>query len=220
MPGDRGLLRIKSGHHHRVSAVELFFDLVFVFAVTQLSHLLVEHFTPLGAAETLLLTLAVWWVWMYTAWVHELARSGEAAGVLHDAGADGRGADSVGVDPQGVRSTRAGVCRGLRRHSGGAHGVLPVGGARARSADPELPADLRLAGGCGGVVDRGCLRRGCPTCRAVGARVQRRVRGAGGRRSGRRVSGDRRPRTGTSRAVTWPSARCCSSSSRSASPCS
>ena len=69
MPQDRGLLRVRSGHaHHRVSAVELFFDLVFVFAVTQLSHRLMEHFTPLGAAETLLLTLAVWWVWMYTAW--------------------------------------------------------------------------------------------------------------------------------------------------------
>jgi low temperature requirement protein LtrA len=69
MPHDRGLLRVKTGHgHHRVSAVELFFDLVFVFAVTQLSHLLMEHFTPLGAAETLLLTLAVWWVWVYTAW--------------------------------------------------------------------------------------------------------------------------------------------------------
>jgi len=69
MPGDRGLLRVKNGHgHHRVSAVELFFDLVFVFAVTQLSHLLMEHFTPLGAAETLLLLLAVWWVWVYTAW--------------------------------------------------------------------------------------------------------------------------------------------------------
>jgi low temperature requirement protein LtrA len=69
MPGDRGLLRIKAGHgHHRVSFVELFFDLVFVFAVTQLSHRLIGHFTPLGAVETLLLTLAVWWVWMYTAW--------------------------------------------------------------------------------------------------------------------------------------------------------
>ena len=69
MSGDRGLLRVKSGHgHHRVSFVELFFDLVFVFAVTQLSHRLIEHFTVLGAVETLLLTLAVWWVWMYTAW--------------------------------------------------------------------------------------------------------------------------------------------------------
>src|SRR5688572_17950504 len=69
MTTDRGLLRVRSGHaHHRVSAVELFFDLVFVFAVTQLSHRLMEHFTPLGGAETLLLMLAVWWVWMYTAW--------------------------------------------------------------------------------------------------------------------------------------------------------
>ena len=69
MSRDRGLLRVKSGHgHHRVSFAELFFDLVFVFAVTQLSHRLIEHFTPLGAVETLLLTLAVWWVWMYTAW--------------------------------------------------------------------------------------------------------------------------------------------------------
>jgi low temperature requirement protein LtrA len=69
MTTDRGLLRVKTGHgHHRVSFVELFFDLVFVFAVTQLSHLLMAHFTPLGAAETLLLTLAVWWVWMFTAW--------------------------------------------------------------------------------------------------------------------------------------------------------
>jgi low temperature requirement protein LtrA len=69
MSRDRGLLRIKTGKgHHRVSFVELFFDLVFVFAVTQLSHRLIEHFTVLGAAETLLLTLAVWWVWMYTAW--------------------------------------------------------------------------------------------------------------------------------------------------------
>jgi low temperature requirement protein LtrA len=69
MSRDRGLLRAKTGHgHHRVSFVELFFDLVFVFAVTQLSHLLLEHFTPLGAAQTLLLMLAVWWVWMFTAW--------------------------------------------------------------------------------------------------------------------------------------------------------
>ena len=69
MTHDRGLLRVKSGHgHHRVSFVELFFDLVFVFAVTQLSHRLMEHFTPHGAAETLLLMLAVWWVWMFTAW--------------------------------------------------------------------------------------------------------------------------------------------------------
>lgn len=53
----------------RVTNAELFFDLVFVFAVTQVSHTLLHHFTPLGAVEVTLLFMAVWWVWVYTAWV-------------------------------------------------------------------------------------------------------------------------------------------------------
>ena len=67
---ERGLLRTRGGHEHsKVTFIELFFDLVFVFAVTQLSHSLMEHFTPVGAVQTLLLMLAVWWVWIYTSWV-------------------------------------------------------------------------------------------------------------------------------------------------------
>jgi low temperature requirement protein LtrA len=66
---DRGLVRVKVHGHHRVTFVELFFDLVFVFAVTQLSHSLIEHFSALGAIQTALLTLAVWWTWMYTTWI-------------------------------------------------------------------------------------------------------------------------------------------------------
>jgi low temperature requirement protein LtrA len=63
------LLRARAGHEHgRVTYVELFFDLVFVFAITQLSHFLLEHFTALGAIETLLLLLPVWWVWIFTSW--------------------------------------------------------------------------------------------------------------------------------------------------------
>jgi low temperature requirement protein LtrA len=53
----------------RVTSVELFFDLVFVFAVTQLSHGLLAHLTLLGAIETSLLMMAVWWVWIYTSWI-------------------------------------------------------------------------------------------------------------------------------------------------------
>src|SRR5712675_1788354 len=53
----------------RVTYAELFFDLVFVFAVTQISHALLGRFTPLGALQTTLLFLGVWWVWVYTAWV-------------------------------------------------------------------------------------------------------------------------------------------------------
>jgi low temperature requirement protein LtrA len=55
--------------HSRVTYAELFFDLVFVFAVTQISHTLLHHFTPIGAVEVTLLFLAVWWVWVFTAWV-------------------------------------------------------------------------------------------------------------------------------------------------------
>jgi len=65
----RNLLRVREGHdHHRVTFVELFFDLVFVFAVTQLSHGLLTHLSWLGALQTLVLMLAVWWAWIDTAW--------------------------------------------------------------------------------------------------------------------------------------------------------
>ena len=66
----RNLLRRRGGHEHgRVTYVELFFDLVFVFAVTQLSHGLLEHLTLLGVLQTGLLMMAVWWVWIYTSWI-------------------------------------------------------------------------------------------------------------------------------------------------------
>jgi len=48
----------------RVSFIELFFDLVFVFAITQVSHLLLEHLTWSGAAETAFVLVAVWWTWI------------------------------------------------------------------------------------------------------------------------------------------------------------
>src|SRR5580704_10907944 len=58
-----------ANQHSRVTYAELFFDLVFVFAVTQVSHTLLGRFTPLGAVQTTLLFLAVWWVWVYTSWI-------------------------------------------------------------------------------------------------------------------------------------------------------
>ena len=51
-----------------VTSMELFFDLVYVFAVTQLSQYLGAHLTARGAVQTLVLFLAVWWAWNYTAW--------------------------------------------------------------------------------------------------------------------------------------------------------
>lgn len=64
------LFRARSGHGHApVTNIELFFDLVFVFAITQLSHALLEHLSWLGGLQILLLLFAVWWVWIFTTWV-------------------------------------------------------------------------------------------------------------------------------------------------------
>src|ERR671910_559061 len=64
----RGPLRTRASGEQRVTPLELFFDLVYVFAVTQLSHLLLDHLSVRGVLETLFLLLAVWWAWVYTAW--------------------------------------------------------------------------------------------------------------------------------------------------------
>src|SRR3546814_12419976 len=65
----RSYLRDTSEHADpRVSPMELFFDLVFVFAVTQLSHYLLEHHAVLGALQTLVMFPAVWWAWIYPPW--------------------------------------------------------------------------------------------------------------------------------------------------------
>lgn len=53
----------------RVTYVELFFDLVFVFALTQLSAYLYEHQDPLGALEGAIMVVALWWSWVATTWV-------------------------------------------------------------------------------------------------------------------------------------------------------
>jgi low temperature requirement protein LtrA len=69
-PSPRSLLR-RRGHAGagRVGMVELFFDLVFVFAITQLSHTLLEDLSARSALQIGLLLLGVWWVWVYTSWV-------------------------------------------------------------------------------------------------------------------------------------------------------
>lgn len=68
--GKESWLRAKgSKNESKVSFVELFFDLVFVFSISQLSHALAGHFTPLGVLEAAMLVFAIWWVWIFTAWV-------------------------------------------------------------------------------------------------------------------------------------------------------
>jgi low temperature requirement protein LtrA len=64
------MFRVIVPHQHsRVTYAELFFDLVFVFAITQISHTLLAHFTLPGALQVTVLFLAVWWVWVFTSWI-------------------------------------------------------------------------------------------------------------------------------------------------------
>ncbi|HVU92516.1 MAG TPA: low temperature requirement protein A [Jatrophihabitans sp.] len=51
-----------------VTNIELFFDLVYVFAVTQLSQLLVHHPDAGGVAHAAVLLAMVWQIWVYTTW--------------------------------------------------------------------------------------------------------------------------------------------------------
>ena len=52
-----------------VTPVELFFDLVYVFAITQLSHLILDDLSVRGVAQAGFLLLVVWWAWIYTMWM-------------------------------------------------------------------------------------------------------------------------------------------------------
>ena len=54
---------------HPVSVLELFFDLVFVLAITQVTALLAEHLTISGMLRGLLVLALLWWSWVGYAWL-------------------------------------------------------------------------------------------------------------------------------------------------------
>ena len=62
------MLKDRTKGEQRVTFLELFFDLVFVLVITQLSQLLLRDLTPKGAAEMLFLLVAIWVAWVYTTW--------------------------------------------------------------------------------------------------------------------------------------------------------
>ena len=214
-------LRARGGHEDsRVTYVELFFDLVFVFAVTQLSHGLLEHLTPLGAMQTAVLMLAVWWAWIDTAWITNWLDPGSHRGPADAVRADAGRARSGGVDPEGVRRSRAAVRARLRvgqvgrslfmlwalknHDAGNFRNFIRIIVWQARSALLWIAGALARRPGPADVVgDRGRHRNRRRRCSA----------------SGCRCSAARPPPTGRSKAATWPSAARCSSSSRSANRC-
>src|SRR5829696_6891424 len=53
----------------RVTPLELFFDLVFVFALTQVTGFLVDHLTWVGMIQGSALLAVLWWAWGGYAWL-------------------------------------------------------------------------------------------------------------------------------------------------------
>lgn len=63
----------QEGHEaEKATFPELFFDLVFVFALIQLSHALAEDFGPTALLEAAILILSLWWLWIHTTWITNL----------------------------------------------------------------------------------------------------------------------------------------------------
>jgi low temperature requirement protein LtrA len=59
----------ESDSEHRVTPLELFFDLVFVFAITQVTSLLADDPTWSGVLRGMLVLAALWWAWTAYAWL-------------------------------------------------------------------------------------------------------------------------------------------------------
>jgi low temperature requirement protein LtrA len=64
----------------RVTPIELFFDLVFVFAITQVTALVAHDLTAHGVVRGLLVLALLWWCWVGYAWLGNVVRADEGAG--------------------------------------------------------------------------------------------------------------------------------------------
>ena len=62
------LMRPAGPGRSEAAPIELFFDLVYVFAIVQISHTLLADLSWLGALRVAVLFGAVWWAWNYSAW--------------------------------------------------------------------------------------------------------------------------------------------------------
>jgi len=64
----------------RVTPIELFFDLVFVFSLTQVTALMENDLTAVGLVRALLVLALLWWCWVGYAWLGNVVRADEGLG--------------------------------------------------------------------------------------------------------------------------------------------
>ncbi len=75
----RGLSVVPTAEAHRVTTLELFFDLVFVFALTQVTALMAGDPSGRGVLRGVVLLALLWWAWCSFAWLGNQARADEGA---------------------------------------------------------------------------------------------------------------------------------------------
>src|SRR5512139_1040428 len=71
----------------RVTPIELFFDLVFVFAITQVTALMAHDLTAHGVVRGMLVLALLWWCWVGYAWLGNVVRADEGLGRVATFGA-------------------------------------------------------------------------------------------------------------------------------------
>ena len=64
----------------RVTPIELFFDLVFVFSLTQVTALMSHNLTGRGIVQGMLVLCLLWWCWVGFAWIGNVLRADEGIG--------------------------------------------------------------------------------------------------------------------------------------------
>ena len=69
-----------TGEGHRATPVELFFDVVYVFAFTQVTHLMTESGGVLGVLQGLAVFGVLWWSWASYAWLANQVHTGYGLG--------------------------------------------------------------------------------------------------------------------------------------------
>src|ERR687892_2904795 len=80
MSNDRLPRLLLASEDARVTPIELFFDLVFVFSLTQVTALTATDLTPHGLLRGLLVLALLWWCWVGYAWLGNVVRADEGIG--------------------------------------------------------------------------------------------------------------------------------------------
>ncbi|GGW71277.1 low temperature requirement protein A [Streptomyces xantholiticus] len=70
---------IATDDSHRVTPAELFFDLVFVYAITQVTALMAADPTPLRLLGATVVLALLWWCWCCFAWLGNVVRADSGA---------------------------------------------------------------------------------------------------------------------------------------------